>query len=72
VYLFGDLFAGWVRGMTLDDTGRKSADRLLGEIDGLSSWAQGPDGFLYAARFGPYGDHLTGLNIGLFRVERAP
>lgn len=72
VYLFGDLFAGWVRGVVIDDSGRKVTDRHLASLDGLSSWAQGPDGYLYAARFGPYGDHLTGLNIGLYRVERAP
>jgi len=72
VYLFGDLFAGWVRGAIIDDSGKKTDDRHLASLDGLSSWAQGPDGYLYATRFGPYGDHLTGLGIGLYRVERAP
>ena len=61
-----------MRGAVIDDSGKKLDDKHLASLDGLSSWAQGPDGYLYAARFGPYGDHLTGLGIGLYRVERAP
>jgi hypothetical protein len=72
VYVWGDLFAGWVRGAIIDDAGKKLADRSLGNQQDLSAWAQGPDGYLYATRFGDYGDHLTGQQIGLFRVERAP
>ena len=71
VYLFGDLFAGWVRGAVIDDAGRRSPTATWPACR-LSAWVQGPDGYLYATRFGPYGDHLTGLGIGLYRVERAP
>jgi hypothetical protein len=72
VYLFGDLFAGWVRGAVIDDAGKKIVDRPLADMPALSSWAQGPDGYLYATGFGNYGDHLTGHQIGIYRVERAP
>jgi hypothetical protein len=72
VYLFGDLFAGWVRGAVIDDTGKKTVDTNLANVSGLSAWAQGPDGYLYALKFGNYGDHLTGEQIGILRAERAP
>jgi Glucose / Sorbosone dehydrogenase len=72
VYVFGDLFSGWVRGAVIDDAGKKTADRPLADMAALSAWAQGPDGYLYALRFGNYGDHLTGHQLGIFRVERAP
>jgi hypothetical protein len=71
VYVFGDLFAGWVRGAVIDDANKKIADRPLGSLASLSSWTQGPDGYLYAVKFGSYGDHLMDT-IGIFRVERAP
>jgi hypothetical protein len=72
VYVFGDLFAGWVRGAIIDDAGKKTVDRNLANQAALSAWAQGPDGYLYALRFGNYGDHLVGHQLGIFRVERAP
>jgi glucose/arabinose dehydrogenase len=71
VYVFGDLFAGWVRGAVIDDSGKKTVDRSLASMAALSSWTQGPDGYLYAVKFGSYGDHLMDT-IGIFRVERAP
>jgi len=71
VYLFGDLFAGWVRGAVIDDNGRKVADRHLASQSALSSFAQGPDGYLYAAKFGSYGTVLTNESRNLFRVELA-
>jgi glucose/arabinose dehydrogenase len=71
VYLFGDLFAGWVRGAVIDDQGKKTVDRNLANLDALSSFAQGPDGYLYAVKFGSYGDHLNST-MGIFRVEQAP
>jgi hypothetical protein len=71
VYLFGDLFAGWVRGAVIDDQGKKITDRAVGSMAALSSWTQGPDGYLYAVKFGSYGDHLNDT-MGIFRVERAP
>ena len=44
----------------------------IAEAVPATACAQAPLVYLYAARFGPYGDHLTGLGIGLYRVERAP
>jgi hypothetical protein len=61
-----------VRGAVIDDSGKKTDDRHLASPGRAVVLAQGPDGYLYATRFGPYGDHLTGLGIGLYRVERAP
>jgi Glucose / Sorbosone dehydrogenase len=72
VYLFGDLFSGWVRGAVIDDSGKKTADRHLASMSGVTSWAQAPDGYLYATKFGSYGTVLTNENIGIFKVERAP
>ena len=55
VYLFGDWYTGWVRGAVIGDDNKLSADRTLGVMPGLSAWDQGPDGYLYALRFGAYG-----------------
>ena len=73
VYLFGDWYTGWVRGAVIDEAGAKRVDRALAVMPGLSAWAQGPDGYLYATRFGAYGTggHAN-ERIGLFRVELAP
>ena len=70
VYLFGDWFTGWVRGAVIDDAGQKTTDRMVGIMPGLSAWDQGPDGYLYAVRFGNYGTggHAN-ETIGMFRVE---
>ena len=72
VYLFGDWYTGWVRGAVIGDDNKMSADRTLGVMPGLSAWDQGPDGYLYALRFGAYGTggHAN-ERIGLFRVELA-
>jgi hypothetical protein len=67
VHLFGDFFAGWFRGMVLDDAGKKVKDVNLGDLSGVSSVAQGDDGYLYATVFGPY-DSATTERPGLYRV----
>jgi hypothetical protein len=55
VALFGDFFAGWVRGMVLDATGKMTVDKSLGHLTVVSSWTQAPDGYLYVTTFGgPY------------------
>jgi hypothetical protein len=72
VYLFGDWYTGWVRGTVIDEAGARKEDRMLAILPGLSAWEQGPDGYLYAARFGAYGTggHAN-EQIGLFRVQPA-
>jgi hypothetical protein len=67
VHLFGDYFAGWFRGMTLDDAGKKVKDVNLGDLGGVSSVAQGTDGYLYVTTFGPYDSAATELP-GLWRA----
>jgi hypothetical protein len=72
VYLFGDWYAGWVRGLVLEDDGQVKTDRMLAIFPNLSAWDQGPDGYLYATRFGAYGEQQSAEQSGLFRVELAP
>jgi hypothetical protein len=73
VYLFGDAYAGWVRGMLLDDMGRKTADRLLANVASVSSMQQHPDGYIYAVKFGAYGTGgLANEMHGVFRIELMP
>jgi hypothetical protein len=54
VTLTGDFFKGWVIGMTFDDAGMKAKDKSLGLFTMISSIVQGPDGYLYATKFGKY------------------
>jgi hypothetical protein len=71
VQIFGDFFSGWVRGLILDDTGNKAVkDAPLGDQGGITSMAQGPDGFLYVSTLGPY-DAATTERPGLWRVRPA-
>jgi glucose/arabinose dehydrogenase len=69
VQLFGDFFSGWVRGLVLDDAGNRAVkDANLGDLGGLTTMAQGPDGFLYVGTLGPY-DAATAERPGLWRVR---
>jgi hypothetical protein len=72
VFLLGDFFKGWVLGMTLNEAGAKTQDHYLGTLTMLSSFAQAPDGFLYATKFGSYheGAELDTVQ-GLYRVSLA-
>ena len=72
VYLFGDLFAGWVRGAVIDDSGKKADDKHLANLDGLSSWAAGPGRLplRHPVRALRRPSHRPGHR--LYRVERAP
>lgn len=45
--LYGDFYLGYVRGATVDSTGRLLDDRHLGHIDLPVAWRQGVDGYLY-------------------------
>jgi glucose/arabinose dehydrogenase len=67
VQLFGDFFAGWFRGMVIDEAGKKVKDANLADLSGVSSVAEGPDGWLYATIYGPY-DSATTERPGLVRL----
>ena len=70
VTLTGDFFKGWVIGVTLNDSGAKAMDKSLGTFTMLSSVTQGPDGYLYATKFGKYHQGAEGENVGLQGVYR--
>jgi glucose/arabinose dehydrogenase len=76
VVTFGDFFAGWVRGLLVDDAGEIVKDQsLMAEGRGMgsiSSMDQSADGFLYATTFGVYGGDLAGAKPALFRVVPLP
>jgi glucose/arabinose dehydrogenase len=52
VVLYGDYFAGWVRGVKVDDDGALAVDRLLGHLPAVTSVRLGPDGYLYLLTIG--------------------
>jgi glucose/arabinose dehydrogenase len=71
VTLTGDFFKGWVIGMTFTDAGAKAKDKSLGSFTMISSIVQGPDGYLYATKFGKYHQGAEGENVdaqGLYRI----
>ena len=70
VTLTGDFFKGWVIGLTVNDSGAKAADKGLGLFTMISSITQGPDGYLYATKFGKYHQGAEGENVGLQGVYR--
>ena len=55
VVVFGDYYAGWFRGLVLDDAGKITKDASLGEQGGVSAAFQRDDGYLYVLSLGPYG-----------------
>jgi glucose/arabinose dehydrogenase len=71
VVLFGDFFTGWVRGMKVDASGKVVLDQHLGHLESVSSWDQGPDGYLYVATYGSYKSQDVDPSGRLWRVVRA-
>ena len=67
-FLFGDMFAGWVRSLELDDSGGIVADELVGHLRFATAWAQGPDGYVYGIRFGDYKGHSDDPRARLYRA----
>jgi hypothetical protein len=67
VVLFGDFYAGWVRGMVLDDAGKMTKDVNMGELGTVSSMTQNDDGFVYVTTLGPYGT-AAGERAALWRM----
>ena len=55
VVVFGDYYAGWFRGLVLDDGGKITKDASLGQQGGVSAAFQRDDGYLYVLSLGPYG-----------------
>jgi hypothetical protein len=70
VTLTGDFFKGWVIGLTVADSGAKAMDKSLATFTMLSSVTQGPDGYLYATKFGKYHQGAEGENVALQGVYR--
>lgn len=68
-FLFGDMFTGWVRLLAIDDDGSVSFDELIGHLRFATSWAQGPDGYLYGIRFGDYKGHSDDPRVRLYRAR---
>ena len=50
--LVGDFAGGWVRAIRLDADDRVDGDEPVGHLEAASSWAVGPDGYLYATTYG--------------------
>jgi glucose/arabinose dehydrogenase len=67
-FLFGDMFAGWVRLLELDEAGAVLSDRHLGHLRFGTAWTQGPDGYLYGVRFGDYKGHSDDPRARLYRA----
>jgi hypothetical protein len=50
--LYGDFCAGWVRAMGLGPDGAIASDLRIGHLEGVASWDQADDGYLYAVTYG--------------------
>lgn len=50
--LYGDFCTGWVRTASVDDQVKLRFDQNVGHLEGIVSWAQGPDGHLYVVTYG--------------------
>lgn len=48
VVVFGDLFTGFVRGLSVNSSGEPEESRALGMVPFVVAWRQGPDGYVYA------------------------
>jgi hypothetical protein len=70
-FLFGDMFAGWVRSLELDASGGIVADDFLGHLRFGTAWAQSPDGYVYGIRFGDYKGHSDDPRVRLYRARPA-
>ncbi len=67
-FLFGDMFAGWVRALRLGDNGVVAEDQHVAHLEFATAWAQGPDGYLYGASFGDYKGHSDDPRARLYRA----
>jgi hypothetical protein len=70
-FLFGDMFAGWVRALELDEAGELVSDQHVGHLRFATAWAQSPDGYVYGIRFGDYKGHSDDPSVRLYRARPA-
>lgn len=74
--LFGDSCLGYVRAMELDDGGNVVFDEHLAHLVAPTSWAQGPDGYLYVVTYGGCGsgsiDNENPPRVEMWRAVLAP
>jgi hypothetical protein len=70
--LFGDSCLGYVRALEVDAAGDVVFDAYLGHLVAPTSWAQGPDGYLYVVTYGGCGsgsiDNDDPPRVGLWRA----
>jgi glucose/arabinose dehydrogenase len=50
--IYGDFCAGWVRAAAYDDEQGVTFDASIGHLEGVASWATGPDGYAYVTTYG--------------------
>ena len=50
--LFGDMCAGWVRTLGIDDAGEVDYDYHAGHMENAVAWVVGPDGYVYTVASG--------------------
>jgi len=50
--LYGEFCSGWVRAIDAPVDGGAPADNLIAHLESITSWDQGPDGYLYAVTYG--------------------
>lgn len=63
---FGDLFAGFVRGLTAGGRPEVKMDAPIGLLRDVTTWKVGPDGYAYAA------DLSGNLHVALLDYDAAP
>ena len=66
--LFSDMCVGYVRALSVDENNEVVRDDHVGHLVGLSSAAQGPDGYLYVTSYGSCSAATAGVGGGIFRV----
>ena len=66
--LFSDMCIGFVRALSVDDSGEVVRDDQLGHLVGLSGAAQADDGQLYVTSYGDCTSDTFGVGGGIFRV----
>jgi hypothetical protein len=66
--LFSDMCIGFVRALSVDDTGEVVRDEQLGHLVGLSGAAQADDGQIYVTSYGDCTSDTFGIGGGIYRV----
>jgi hypothetical protein len=66
--LFSDMCIGFVRALSVDESGEVVRDEQLGHLVGLSGAAQADDGQIYVTSYGDCTSDTFGIGGGIFRV----